>query len=64
MAQALCAAGVGVGSMLMTRFDWGTKTLGTVLFVVSAFALSSPAFADQTLRRDRKRVEAPDGQFC
>ena len=58
MAQTLCAAGVGVGSMLMTRFDWGTKTLGTVLFVGSVFALSSPAFADQTLMAsDNSRID-------
>ena len=58
MAQALCVVGVGTGSLLMSRFDWGTKTLGGLMFAVSVFALSSPAMADQTLMAsDNARID-------
>jgi conjugal transfer pilus assembly protein TraK len=58
MGQALCVAGVATGSVLMSRFDWGTKTLGTLVFAGSILALSSPAMADQTLMAsDNARID-------
>ncbi|MBA3895675.1 MAG: type-F conjugative transfer system secretin TraK [Sphingomonadaceae bacterium] len=58
MGQALCVAGVATGSVLMTRFDWGTKVLGTLVFAGSVLALSSPAYADQTLMAsDNARID-------
>jgi conjugal transfer pilus assembly protein TraK len=58
MTQALCVAGVAAGSLLMSRLDWGTKTLGTLLFASCLFAMSSPALADQTLMAsDNARID-------
>jgi conjugal transfer pilus assembly protein TraK len=58
MSQALCVAGVAAGSVLMTRFDWGSKLLGTIVFTGSMLALSAPAYADQTLMAsDNARID-------
>ena len=58
MAQGLCLAGAGVGSLLMGRWDWGTRWLGGAVFGISVLALASPAHADQTLMAsDNSRVD-------
>ena len=58
MTQTLCLAGAAFGSALMTRFEIGTRTLGSVMFAASLLALSVPAYADQTLMAsDNSRID-------
>ena len=58
MTQTLCLAGAGFGGALMTRFEIGTRTLGSVMFAASLLALSVPAYADQTLMAsDNSRID-------
>ena len=58
MARELCVAGAGVGSILASRLDWGTRWLGGALIGASLIAFAEPAHADQTLMAsDNSRVD-------
>ena len=58
MTHTVCIAGVTAGAMLMSRFEWGVKMLGTVIVAGSLLAMSKPAMADQTLMAsDNARID-------
>lgn len=58
MAQGLCAAGIAAGSVLMTRFDAGTRLVGSIMLSGSLLATTTPAYADQTLMAsDNARID-------
>lgn len=58
MGQILCVAGVAAGSMLMTRFEAGTRLAGSIVLAGSLLAMAAPAYADQTLMAsDNSRID-------
>ena len=58
MSEGLCVAGIAAGSILMTRFEIGTRLVGSIVLAGSLLAMAPPAYADQTLMAsDNARID-------